>query len=814
MRIGMIGLGKLGLPCALAMELKGHTVIGIDPSPLTQEILETKQLAYREQDAQPLLAQSRIRLVGRPELVRTSDLIFVAVQTPHAPQYEGITPIPDTRADFDYTNLCMAVQDLCRELVAQDLERDVVIISTVLPGTLAEYVRPIIAEYGLTGRLRLAYNPFFIAMGTTIPDFLNPEFSLLGVDDPSTADKVAAFYETIHDKPVVRMTVEDAELTKVLYNTFIGMKIAFANTVMELCHKTPNTDCDTIIDALGRAEIRLISGKYLRGGMGDGGGCLPAGELVMTEYGPRPIESITVGDRVLSRDGRLKPVVKVWEREYRGELLTLRAEGMPPAKFTADHGMYAAEDGRKTYVTGGKMKRVSTVAVAEKLGELVEVKAGELAPGSFLPQPRPVGDQVVVPDHVTPEYCDIAGWYLAEGSLELTSRRGRVTFDLHADEESVGQMLLALCARVAPQPEVGRGAGDGGGISVDGNSCQARYGSKQLAQQLRDDFGRGAATKQVPAWVVYGPDWVARRIMPGLWQGDGCSSGGINLSSTSANIAYAGLLLLARFGVTATLRDIPPRVGADGVQHARAYEVRVRNSRDFASVRDLTGREPPIRDEHKAYTRYPERDGICYRKLTRITRELFRGNVYNLWVDGEDHTFTTNVGWVSNCHPRDNIALSWLADQKDLSHDLFFDIMACREDQTRWLAELIESHCGDLPVVLLGQAFKPNTNITTGSPARLLSHYLRTRNIEHVIHDPHVTPGSAPTNTALYFVATQHEDWKAFSFPADSVVLDPFRYLQDNPSLAMCKYIPIGANHAVRRLDPVTSPSGPPPQND
>jgi UDPglucose 6-dehydrogenase len=442
MQIGMIGLGKLGLPCALAMELRGHTVVGLDPAPLTQRILETKQLAYCEQDAQPLLEQSRIRLVGRPELVRTADLIFIAVQTPHAPQYEGITPIPDTRADFDYANLCMAVQDLCRELVAQDCEQDVVIISTVLPGTIEKYIRPIIASYGLTGRLRLAYNPFFIAMGTTIPDFLNPEFSLLGVDDPRTADKVALFYSTIHTAAVRRMTVEEAELTKVLYNTFIGTKIAFGNTVMELCHKTPNTNCDVVIDALSAASGRLISGKYLRGGMGDGGGC----------------------------------------------------------------------------------------------------------------------------------------------------------------------------------------------------------------------------------------------------------------------------------------------------------------------------------------------------------------------------------------HPRDNIALSWLANKLNLSHDLFFDIMKCREDQTKWLVELIrDQHVATgLSVVLLGTAFKPNTNITTGSPARLLAHYLKTNSsIPFIQYDPCVNAADPPPRSrACYFVSTQHEDWEVFNFPAGSVVIDPFRYLQDNPSIAECRYIPIGVKHAVRHPHPVPRPSGPPPQDD
>jgi UDPglucose 6-dehydrogenase len=119
-------------------------------------------------------------------------------------------------------------------------------------------------------------------MGTTMRDFLNPEFVLLGVDEERAAQTVEMFYATITDAPVLRMSLESAELAKVAYNTFIGMKIMFANTMMEICHKIPNANVDEVMGALQKASRRLISPRYLDAGMGDGGGCHPRDNIAMS----------------------------------------------------------------------------------------------------------------------------------------------------------------------------------------------------------------------------------------------------------------------------------------------------------------------------------------------------------------------------------------------------------------------------------------------------------------------------------------------------------------------------------------------------
>ena len=113
-------------------------------------------------------------------------------------------------------------------------------------------------------------------------DVLHPEFVLLGVDDEEAAAKVEAFYASVTAAPVMRMSIESAELAKVAYNTFIGMKIVFANTLMEICHKTPGANVDDVTSALQNAHQRLISPRYLEGGMGDGGACHPRDNIAMS----------------------------------------------------------------------------------------------------------------------------------------------------------------------------------------------------------------------------------------------------------------------------------------------------------------------------------------------------------------------------------------------------------------------------------------------------------------------------------------------------------------------------------------------------
>ena len=279
MNIGFIGLGKLGLPCALAVESRGHKVVGYDPSEQVKDIIDTKKLQYQEIWAQEHLEKSKIEIKSMEEVVGESEIIFVPIQTPHDPLYEGITRLPDERVDFDYTFLKKGIKDLSEEIWHQQSKKVVIIISTVLPGTIRREIKPLIES---NPYFKLCYNPFFIAMGTTMRDFLHPEFVLFGHDDDWALDKSEKFYRTISHAPVFKTTIENAELIKVLYNTFISTKLAFSNTVMEMCHKLPNTNCDDVMNALSLGTKRILAESYWSGGMGDGGGCHPRDNIALS----------------------------------------------------------------------------------------------------------------------------------------------------------------------------------------------------------------------------------------------------------------------------------------------------------------------------------------------------------------------------------------------------------------------------------------------------------------------------------------------------------------------------------------------------
>lgn len=270
MRIGFVSAGKLALPIALAVEAYGgHEVWVTDINPQILDNIRNKVLPYKEEVANDLIATHNLNIGTTEEVVAHSEIVFCAPQTPHAPQYEGITRVPNERTDFDYTWLKQAVSDVVRAANEQDNDVILAVISTVLPGTIQREIVPL-----LTPNVRLVYTPQFIAMGTCIPDFLDPEFILLGGDDKDANKKVRDFFERLQNAPVIEMSLASAELTKVYYNVLLGLKIVAANTLMEICEKT-DADADVVTDALVQANRRLISPRYMRGGMGDSGGCHP-----------------------------------------------------------------------------------------------------------------------------------------------------------------------------------------------------------------------------------------------------------------------------------------------------------------------------------------------------------------------------------------------------------------------------------------------------------------------------------------------------------------------------------------------------------
>jgi UDPglucose 6-dehydrogenase len=277
-KIGILGLGKLGLPVALAIESKGHEVAGYDINPKIADYLKERQIPYKEKDLQPLLDNTKLKLENIDQLVNDSDIIFCAIQTPHEPQFEGATRLPEKRRDFDYSYLLKAITDVAESAEKQNKNITLVVISTCLPGTDKRDIEPLLNRY-----VHYVYNPFFIAMGTVLYDFLHPEFVLIGNDNGNAGqvNTLQEFYKTLHDSPHLVTDITTAEAIKVSYNTFITMKTVLANTWGELAHKV-GANVDDIYKAWSLSTDRLMSPKYLKAGVGDGGGCHPRDNIALS----------------------------------------------------------------------------------------------------------------------------------------------------------------------------------------------------------------------------------------------------------------------------------------------------------------------------------------------------------------------------------------------------------------------------------------------------------------------------------------------------------------------------------------------------
>jgi UDPglucose 6-dehydrogenase len=257
MKVGFIGIGKLGMACAEVMATK-HDVTGYDIYPKTSDKIK-------------IAADLKDAVLGQ-------DIIFVAVQTPHDPKYGGAAPIAHLpNVDFNYD----IVENVLKQINCYARPNQmVVLISTVLPGTVRGRLRQHITNP------RFIYNPYLIAMGSVEWDMVNPEMVIIGTEDGSTttdAMELVRFYQGLmQNNPRYEIgTWDEAECIKVFYNTFISAKIGLANMIQDVAIKQGNIDVDVVTNALARSNMRIMGPKYMTAGMGDAGPCHPRDNIAL-----------------------------------------------------------------------------------------------------------------------------------------------------------------------------------------------------------------------------------------------------------------------------------------------------------------------------------------------------------------------------------------------------------------------------------------------------------------------------------------------------------------------------------------------------
>jgi len=261
-KIGFIGLGKLGMPCAEAIAKKGFDVAGYDILPKTSNFIEIRE--------------------DIEDVCRDRDIVFVATPTPHEEGYDGRTPTSHLPVkDFNY-DAVKKVLIKCNKYMGKT--QTLVLISTVLPGTTRREFHPLVTN------TILMYNPYLIAMGTVADDMINPEMIMIGSKNGMAgtnckirSELLESFYNQVCDNyPRIEFgTFEEVESMKIFYNTFISNKIALVNMIQDVAHKLGNMNVDVVTNALAKSTKRIVSSAYMKAGMGDGGSCHPRDNIAL-----------------------------------------------------------------------------------------------------------------------------------------------------------------------------------------------------------------------------------------------------------------------------------------------------------------------------------------------------------------------------------------------------------------------------------------------------------------------------------------------------------------------------------------------------
>lgn len=277
MRISVFGLGYVGAVGAGCLAKDGHTVIGVDPNQTKVDLINQGQTPIIEAEIGDIISRSAREGTLRAttsvaEAVHGSDVSFICVGTPS--QLNG-------SLDLRY------VRKVCEEIGTALRDKDgfhiVVQRSTVLPGTMASVVIPTLEEYsGKTGGrdFGVCNNPEFLREGTAVNDFYHPPKTVIGESDLRSGDIVASLYARL-DAPLIRTSVEVAEMVKYADNAWHAVKVCFANEIGALC-KPLGIDSHKVMEIFCQDEKLNLSPYYLKPGFAFGGSCLPKDVRALT----------------------------------------------------------------------------------------------------------------------------------------------------------------------------------------------------------------------------------------------------------------------------------------------------------------------------------------------------------------------------------------------------------------------------------------------------------------------------------------------------------------------------------------------------
>lgn len=286
-RVSVFGLGYVGSVSAACFAKEGHSVVGVDVAPAKVDMLNAGQATIVERGIAELVAAmraaGRLRATGDVrDAVLNSDVSLVCVGTPSKPN-----------GSLDLTYVERVCSQIGQALRDKAQHHAVVIRSTVLPGSTHEIAIPALeaASGKKAGRdFTVGMNPEFLREGTSIKDFFEPPFTLIGCDDPSAIAPVVALYASL-SAPLHLTATRVAEMLKYACNCFHGLKVGFANEIGNVC-KALGIDSHEVMRLFCEDTKLNISPAYLRPGFAFGGSCLPK-DLRAITYRARQLDVAT-----------------------------------------------------------------------------------------------------------------------------------------------------------------------------------------------------------------------------------------------------------------------------------------------------------------------------------------------------------------------------------------------------------------------------------------------------------------------------------------------------------------------------------------